>query len=308
MASVHVPVMLEEVLRYLSPAPGGHYIDATAGGGGHSAALLQSSAPDGRVLSIDADPRALARVRSLLQGFGPRSVVVQGNFRSLAALAARSGFPAVDGIVMDLGLSSDQLADPSGGFAMQEDGPLDMRFDPASPTTAADLVNGLDPQELADLIYRYGEERLSRRIARAIVAARPIHTTGELAAVIAAAVGRPERIHPATRTFQALRIAVNDELSALAEALPQAVALLRPAARLAIISFHSLEDRIVKQFFRTEAQNCLCPPELPVCTCQHQASLRVVTRRPVQPSADEVARNPRSRSARLRVAERLSPT
>jgi 16S rRNA (cytosine1402-N4)-methyltransferase len=307
MGTAHVPVMLQEVLRHLAPRPGGRYIDATAGGGGHSLALLQSSAPDGRVLSLDADPRALARLQTRLQAYGARSVVAQANFRSLAVAAERLGFTAVDGVLMDLGLSSDQLADPSSGFAMLEDGPLDMRFDPAGQATAANLINELDEQELADLIYRYGEERLSRRIARAIVAARPLATTGELAAVVAAAVGRRERIHPATRTFQALRIAVNDELAALAEALPQAVALLRPGGRLAVISFHSLEDRIVKQFFRTEAQDCLCPPELPVCTCQHRASVRILTRRPDQPSATEIARNPRSRSAKLRVAERLAP-
>lgn len=303
----HVPVMLPEVLHQLAPRPGGRYVDATAGGGGHSAALLDGSAPDGKVLSLDADPHAVTRLEARLAGFGARSVVAHANFRSVAATARRLGFAAVDGILMDLGLSSDQLADPSRGFAMLADGPLDMRFDPADPVTAADLVNGLSETELADLIYRYGEDRLSRRIARAIVAARPLLTTGELASVIAAAVGRRERIHPATRTFQALRIAVNDELATLDEALPQAVALLGPSGRLAVISFHSLEDRIVKQFFRTEAQDCLCPPELPVCTCQHKASIRVLTKRAIQPSAAEVALNPRSRSAKLRVAERLSP-
>lgn len=305
MGSAHVPVMLQEVLQFLAPRPGGRYIDATAGGGGHSVALLESSAPDGRVLSLDADPRALARLQSRLQDYGTQSVAAHANFRSLAPLAQRLGFTAVDGIVMDLGLSSDQLADSTRGFAFLEDGPLDMRFDPSSPHTAADLVNGLEERELADLIYRYGEDRLSRKIARAIVAARPLQTTGELAAVIAATVGRHERIHPATRTFQALRIAVNDELAALAEALPQAVALLRPGGRLAVISFHSLEDRIVKQFFRAEAQDCLCPPEVLVCTCQHRASIRVLTKRPVQPSTIEETQNPRSRSARLRVAQRL---
>lgn len=304
-STVHVPVLLAEVLDLLAPRPGGLYVDATAGGGGHSQALLQRSAPDGRVLSLDADPAAVSRLRTALSPYGQRSVVVYANFRHLAAVARSAGFNAVDGVLMDLGLSSDQLADGGRGFSFLADGPLDMRFDPAQTTTAADLVNGLSEQELADLIYTLGEDRLARRIARAIVAARPIRTAGQLAEVIAQAVGRRERIHPATRTFQALRMAVNDELAALAEALPQAVDLLRPGGRLAVISFHSLEDRTVKQFMQREARGCLCPPSAPVCTCRHRASLRLITRKPVQPGAEEVLRNPRSRSARLRVAEKL---
>ncbi|MCS6845418.1 MAG: 16S rRNA (cytosine(1402)-N(4))-methyltransferase RsmH [Caldilineales bacterium] len=304
-STVHVPVLLAEVLDLLAPRPGGLYVDATAGGGGHSQALLQRSAPDGRVLSLDADPAAVSRLRTALSPYGQRSVVVYANFRHLAAVARSAGFDAVDGVLMDLGLSSDQLADGGRGFSFLADGPLDMRFDPAQTTTAADLVNGLSEQELADLIYTLGEDRLARRIARAIVAARPIRTAGQLAEVIAQAVGRRERIHPATRTFQALRMAVNDELAALAEALPQAVDLLRPGGRLAVISFHSLEDRTVKQFMQREARGCLCPPSAPVCTCRHRASLRLITRKPVQPGAEEVLRNPRSRSARLRVAEKL---
>lgn len=304
--TVHVPVLLTEVLDLLAPRPGGVYVDATAGGGGHSQALLQRSAPDGRVLSLDADPEAVSRLRAALSPYGQRSVVVQANFRQLAAVARSTGFDAVDGVLMDLGLSSDQLADGGRGFSFLVDGPLDMRFDPGQAVTAADLVNGLSERELADLIYELGEDRLARRIARAIVAARPIRTSGQLAEVIAQAVGRRERIHPATRTFQALRMAVNDELAALAEALPQAVDLLRPGGRLAVISFHSLEDRTVKQFMQREARDCLCPPSAPTCTCQHRAVLRLVTRKPVQPSPEEILRNPRSRSARLRVAEKLS--
>lgn len=304
--TVHVPVLLTEVLDLLAPRPGGVYVDATAGGGGHSQALLQRSAPDGRVLSLDADPEAVSRLRVALSPYGQRSVVVQANFRQLAAVARSAGFDAVDGVLMDLGLSSDQLADGGRGFSFLVDGPLDMRFDPGQAVTAADLVNGLSERELADLIYELGEDRLARRVARAIVAARPIRTSGQLAEVIAQAVGRRERIHPATRTFQALRMAVNDELAALAEALPQAVDLLRPGGRLAVISFHSLEDRTVKQFMQREARDCLCPPSAPTCTCQHRAVLRLVTRKPVQPGPEEILRNPRSRSARLRVAEKLS--
>jgi 16S rRNA (cytosine1402-N4)-methyltransferase len=300
--SVHVPVLEREVLAGLDPHPDGIYIDGTGGGGGHSSALL---AAGGRVLTLDADPHAVDRVRQRVRAFGDRSMVIQANFRHLAAAAHQAGFDQVDGILLDLGLSSDQLELETRGFALMADGPLDMRFDPAQETSAANLVNTLPESELADLIYAYGEERLSRRIARAIVQARPLYSTGQLARVIERSVGRRGRLHPATRTFQALRIAVNDELGALADALPQAVALLRPGGRLAVISFHSLEDRIVKQFMQREARDCLCPPEVLVCQCGHSAILRLVTRKPVEPTAAEIARNPRSRSAKLRVAERL---
>lgn len=301
--TVHVPVLEQEVLSFLSLRPDGCYIDGTAGGGGHSEALL--SASGGRVLSLDADPQAVARVRQRLQPFGHRSVTVQANFRDLAATAQQAGFDLVDGILLDLGLSSDQLELEARGFALMADGPLDMRFDPAQETSAAHLVNTLPENELADLIYAYGEERLSRRIARAIVHARPLESTGQLARVIERSVGRRGRLHPATRTFQALRIAVNDELGALTEVLPQAVALLRPGGRLLMISFHSLEDRIVKQFMQREAQDCLCPSEVLVCQCGHKAILRLITRKPVEASPAEIDRNARSRSAKLRVAERL---
>lgn len=306
LATAHVPVLPKEVIDLLEPRPGGLYVDATAGGGGHSRALLESSAPDGRVLSLDADPIAVERVTRALNEFGSRSVVVCENFRNLARIAKSAGFALVDGILFDLGLSSDQLADPSRGFSLMLDGTLDMRFDPAQQDpTAADLVNNLSQAELADLIFTLGEDRRSRQIARAIVDARPIHTSGELATIIARAIGRREKIHPATRTFQALRIAVNDELGALTDALRQAVELLHPEGRLAVISFHSLEDRAVKQFMQREARDCLCPPNAPTCVCHHCATLRIVTRKPIQPADIEVAQNPRSRSAKLRVAEKL---
>lgn len=302
--TIHVPVMLSAVLDALRPRAGGLFIDATAGGGGHSQALLDQIAPDGRVLSLDADPLAVERVRSRLRAYASRSVVVHANFRDLAAIARQEGFQAVDGILMDLGLSSDQLGDASRGFAMLADGPLDMRFDPSQPLSAADLVNELDKTELANLIYQYGDETQSRRIANAIIRERPLYTTGELAAVILRTVGRRGRIHPATRTFQALRIAVNREFDVLADALPQAVSLLRPGGRLAVIAFHSLEDRIVKQFMQRESRDCICPPEIPICSCGHKATLRLAGRKPLQPSDAEISANPRSRSARLRVAER----
>jgi 16S rRNA (cytosine1402-N4)-methyltransferase len=308
----HVPVLADEVVEAMEVAAGGCYVDATLGAGGHAARILQASSPDGTLLGIDADAQAVTFAREVLAEFGDRATLVTSNFRHLGKVAAAYGFEKVDGVLMDLGLSSRQLADAGRGFSFSLEGPLDMRMNagqhPEGTRTAADLVNRLPEAELADLIYKYGEERHSRRIARAIVAARPIRTTGQLAEVVAGVVGYRERIHPATRTFQALRIAVNDELQALADTLPQARDLLRPGGRLAVISFHSLEDRLVKEFFRDESRDCICPPEAPVCVCNHQATLALVTRKPVRPGAQEIERNPRSRSARLRVARVLGQT
>ena len=309
----HVPVLYDAVLTHLALGPGDDVIDGTLGGGGHAAGLLQAIAPDGRLLGLDRDPEALARARKRLAPFGGRAVLVHSSFRDLECVAHRHHFLPADGVLLDLGLSSYQLSAPERGFSFLQDGPLDMRFDPSQELSASDLVNELPTAELADILYRYGEERQSRRIARAIVAARPLETTRELAEVIAREVGgsgarqgrRRGRIHPATRSFQALRIAVNDELGALEAVLPQAVELLRSGGRMAVISFHSLEDRMVKQFLRHQARDCVCPPQQPVCTCQHQATLRLVTRRPVRSDETEVAHNPRARSARLRVAEKL---
>jgi 16S rRNA (cytosine1402-N4)-methyltransferase len=303
----HVPVLYNEVLVWLQPRPGGRYIDATLGAGGHTRGILKASYPDGRLLGLDADPEAIAFAGESLQSFGDRVVLKAANARRLGAIAPPHGFGQADGVLMDLGLSSRQLDDVERGFSFSQDGPLDMRMDRSQGPTAADLVNRLPEAELADLLWRYGEERNSRRIARAIVAARPLTTTGQLADLVAQTVGRREKIHPATRTFQALRIAVNDELQALGQALPQARDLLRPGGRLAVIAFHSLEDRLVKRFYQQESRDCLCPPQVPVCVCEHRATLKVLTPKPVRPTADEVARNPRSRSARLRVAERLDP-
>jgi 16S rRNA (cytosine1402-N4)-methyltransferase len=320
----HIPVLYEEVLAGLQVRPGGCYADATVGAGGHAAGILRASAPDGRLLGLDADPEAIAHVREVLHPFGDRVRLQAANFRRLQAVAVGLGFAKVDGILLDLGLSSRQLADADRGFSFSQDGPLDMRMDRTHGQTAADLVNHLSEAALADLLWQYGEERYARRIARAILGARPLVTTGQLADMVARTIHResrkerqrrkgrtqrrPERIHPATRTFQALRIAVNDELESLVEVLPQARDLLQPGGRLAVISFHSLEDRLVKGFFRREARDCVCPPESPICTCHHRATLQIISRKPIRPGPEEIDRNPRSRSARLRNAElRRSP-
>lgn len=307
--SGHLPVMLAETLAGLAVRPGGWYIDGTAGGGGHTRAILDASAPDGRVLSLDADPAAILRVGerlapALAQG---RLVLVQSQFEALAQVAAAQGLTPVDGILLDLGISSFQIDTPDRGFAFRLDGPLDMRFDPSRGESAADLLNSRSEQEIADLIYQLGEERRSRQIARAIVAARPITRTGELAEVVERAVGgrRGRRIHPATQTFQALRIAVNDELGQLSRTLPQALSLLKPGGRLAVITFHSLEDRIVKEWARDEARSYVPDPAHPFGGRERQPTLRLTHKKPIEASADEIAQNPRSRSARLRIVERI---
>lgn len=302
---MHIPVMLDEVIRALDVRPGGSYVDATVGQGGHAGGILAASGPDGRLLGLDRDPQAISAARANLATFGERAVFVPESYASLEALAKREAFVPVDGVLFDLGYSSVQLEASGRGFSFQRDEPLDMRFGDDG-ATAADLVNNLPERELADILYRYGEERDARAIARAIVANRPIATSGKLAAVIVSVAPRHEKIHPATRAFQALRIAVNDELDSLRAALPQAVALLKPGGRLVVISFHSLEDRIVKQFMRRESTGCLCPPRLPLCTCGHAASLRMVAARVAVAARDEVLANARARSARLRVAERLA--
>ncbi|MGD8759561.1 MAG: 16S rRNA (cytosine(1402)-N(4))-methyltransferase RsmH [Anaerolineales bacterium] len=303
---LHTPVLYHQVLSVLEPSAGGRHIDGTIGAGGHAAGILQASAPDGELLGIDLDSSALHHAQTRLAEFGERLHLRQGSFADLAEHAAALGWSTVDGVLLDLGVSSLQLDDPARGFTFRSDGPLDMRMDASQPTTAAHLVNQLSERDLAALLARFGEQPGAKRVARAIVAARPIHSTGALAEVVARAVReRGKRIHPATRTFQALRIAVNRELEALRAALPAAVNLLRPGGRLVAIAFHSLEDRIVKQFLRRESQDCVCPPEQPLCTCGHKAQLRLLTRRAVKPDQAEIDRNPRSRSARLRAAERL---
>jgi 16S rRNA (cytosine1402-N4)-methyltransferase len=281
-------------------------VDGTLGAGGHAAGILEASGPSGLLLGLDLDPMALALASQRLAVYGPRAILVEASYASLAEQLERIGWPSVDGILLDLGVSSMQVNAPQRGFSFQADGPLDMRFSPQQPITAADLVNELPEAELARILWEFGEERNARRIARAIVHARPFSGTLQLAGVVAKASGAPYgRIHPATRTFQALRIAVNQELNAIAEVLPQAVAALAPGGRLAVISFHSLEDRLVKQYFRRESRDCICPPEQPICTCGHRASICEVNRHPLEASEDEIAENPRARSAKLRVAEKI---
>jgi 16S rRNA (cytosine1402-N4)-methyltransferase len=303
----HEPVMLQEVLAALAVRPGGRYIDGTVDGGGHAEAILEAASPGGSLLGIDADPEAAAIARKRLARFDGDVAIVEGNFRDLDTISRERGFAPVNGILLDLGLSSHQLAS-NRGFSFKTESPLDMRFGAGAESTASYWVNEAREEELTDILWRFGEERQSRRIARAILNRRPLRTTTELAKAVEQAVGRRpgSQIHPATKTFQALRIAVNQELANLAEALPRALGLLGFGSRLVVISYHSLEDRIVKQFIAQESRDCICPPGQPVCTCGHKATLKPVTRGVLTPSAEEVATNPRSRSAKLRAAERIA--
>ena len=313
MQEGHLPVMPTEVLEALAPAAGSLQIDATVGGGGHTERILEAANPDGRVLGLDADGAAIERVGSRLARFGDRLVLRRANFRELSAVAPEAGFGAVDGALFDLGLSSFQLADRERGFGFRAGGPLDMRFDATRGIPASELLATLSADELAALFRRYGEEPSAWKIAKAIVAARasaPVETAEDLASLIER-VSPPNprirrRIHPATRVFQALRIAVNEELDALQEGLAAAVDLLRPGGRIVVLSYHSLEDRIVKRFLAAERRGCVCPPEAPVCVCGKAPRLRLVTRPSLVPTDEEVTANPRARSARLRAAERLA--
>lgn len=301
----HVPVLLDAVLEALCPAR--RLIDGTLGAGGHTAALLEAGV--GSALGLDCDLAALAIARQTLSPYGERVQVVHASYADMVAEAQRIGWGAVDSILLDLGLSSMQLDTAERGFAIMQDGPLDMRFNQQSDRpTAAELVNYLDDSELADLFYKYGEDPQGKRLARAIIAKRPYQTTRELAAVIEAALPRRkgDRIHPATRAFQALRIAVNDELSIIERVLPEAIDLLAPGGHLAVISFHSLEDRLVKQAFKLASTDCICPPKTPVCVCGHQASVRLMNRKPITAAEAEIQANPRSRSAKLRIVEKLT--
>jgi len=304
--ATHTPVLVEECLEALAVRPGESYIDATIGLGGHAERILLANAPNGRLLGIDADPGAIRRSAERLSRYGDRVVLVSGNFREIGGIAASRGFTGSAGLLFDLGMSSLQLSEAGRGFSFQFPAPLDMRMDPGLERTAADLVNELHEGDLVTLLQRYGEEPAARHIARALVRRRPFRTTIELAAAIeAAAPRRGARTHPATRTFQALRIAVNDELGSLEQALAASLTLLRTGGRLAAISFHSLEDRIVKDFIRSESRDCICPPALPLCTCSHRAALRSLRKSVIRPSFAETAANSRSRSARLRIAERV---
>ena len=312
MPEFHRPVLLEETISLLEPRPGGVYLDMTLGGGGHSAELLERTSPDGVVVGIDRDPEAIEAAKKRLGAFGERARIALGNFRDVKSILRSVGVVELDGAIADLGVSSHQL-DSERGFSFMRDEPLDMRMSPAENTpSAADIVNTYSESDLADVIHRYGDERYARRIARSIVQRReksPVRTTGELVDAILSAVGgryRGQDIHPATRTFQALRIETNRELEAIENGIMDAVDLLKVGSRICVISFHSLEDRIVKRLFRKLSGHCECPPRLPGCECGAREVLRVLTRKPVTPGADEVRENPRSRSARLRCAERIA--
>ncbi|UCC90153.1 MAG: 16S rRNA (cytosine(1402)-N(4))-methyltransferase RsmH [Dehalococcoidia bacterium] len=306
-AFVHIPVLVKEAIEALGVQPGGRYIDCTLGGGGHAAAILEHSSPGGQLLGIDADPEAIKIAEAKLQAYRDSILLINENFVNLQAICIKYDFYPVHGILFDLGLSSIQLNGNSRGFSFQHNAPLDMRLSPSQEITAADIVNTSSEAELAHIIETYGEEAYSHQIARRIVQERPVETTLQLVRAIKRAVGgRKGRIHPATKTFQALRIAVNHELDHLEAALKQAINLLGFEGRLVVISYNSLEDRIVKQLMQRESKDCICPPGTPTCICGHTACLRLIHKRVITPSPTEVQLNPRSRSAKLRAAERIT--
>ena len=307
----HIPVLAQQVLDVLQPAPGKLFLDGTVGGGGHSSLLLAASAPDGFLLGLDQDDEALAEATRRLAPFEGRYRLIRSNFADMAAAAAEAGLNGFDGILLDIGVSSHQLDAPERGFSFHNDAPLDMRMDRRMPLSAADVVNTYSEDELTDIFYRYGEENWSRRIAKFIVeqrAEKPLATTLELAELIKRAIPAAKREkdqHPAKRVFQALRIEVNQELSVLTKGMEAALQLLKPGGRLAVISFHSLEDRIVKETFREWATGCICPPKQPICTCKHQAQVKVLTRKPLLATPQELEENYRAHSAKLRCVEKL---
>ena len=304
MNAYHIPVMVEEVVEALQVKAGGRYIDCTAGEGGHSLAIINAAVPPPSILCLDMDEKALLTAAKRMQHKG--ATIRKGTYAEVARLAAESGFFPSDGLLLDLGVSSLQLDSGERGFSFRHEARLDMRFDSSQEIDAYAIVNGYGEVDLANVIHRFGEERRSRRIARAIVRNRPISTTKQLAEVVSNSVGvRRGRIHPATRTFQAVRIAVNDEFGNIHRGLDGAVETLGAGGRLAVITYHSLEDRIVKNTLRRMAASCICPPSMPQCICEHEPTVSLVNRRVIRPSVDEIRRNARSRSARLRVAERL---
>jgi len=315
MGEGHLPVLVDEVLTSLAVGPGSSVADCTVGGGGHAERLLEATSPGGRLLGLDADRAAISEATRVLDRFGDRVVLRHANFEAIYDAASDAGFIPLQGVLFDLGLSSYQLADPSRGFSFAADAPPDMRFDETSGVSALELIDRSSERELAGILATFGEERRAGRIAKAIVAARAegrLVTAADLAAVVsAAAPSRPGgadagRIHPATRTFQALRVAVNREVEVLSSGLAGALAALGPNGRMAVISYHSLEDRIVKRFIARESRDCIEDPKPPVCTCGHRAQLRPITKGVITPGTDEVRRNRRARSAKLRVAEKLA--
>ncbi|MCQ3937890.1 MAG: 16S rRNA (cytosine(1402)-N(4))-methyltransferase [Chloroflexi bacterium] len=303
---MHKPVLYKEIIHALQPRSGGRYVDGTLGAGGHARGILEACAPDGQLLGLDVDPQALALARETLAPYEGRIHLAQASHTTLGEQLASLGWDAVDGIVLDLGASSMQFDSPERGFSFLQEGPLDMRFGINAAMTAEEIVNTFDEKELADIIFRYGEDRDARKIARAIVMSRPLRTTGQLAALIEKiSPRRGDRVHPATRTFQALRIAVNDELAAVEKTLPQAVTALKSGGRCAVISFHSLEDRIVKDFFREQSRDLINPPYEKIYESERKAVVKLVNKKPILPSEEEIRGNPRARSAKLRVIEKL---
>jgi len=304
--NAHTPVLYQEIIHALQPKSGGHYVDGTLGAGGHARGILEACAPDGLLLGLDVDPKALALARETLAPYEGRIHLAQASHITLKSQLTSLRWDAIDGMVLDLGASSMQFDNAERGFSFMQDGPLDMRFGPGALQSAADLVNTLSQEDLADLIFRYGEDRDARRIARAVVESRPIHTTRELVAVIKkASPRRGDRVHPATQTFQALRIAVNDELAAVEKTLPQAVASLRSGGRLAVISFHSLEDRIVKDYFRELSKEIVNPPYERIYEVERAAVVTLINKKPITASEMEIKDNPRARSAKLRIVEKI---
>jgi 16S rRNA (cytosine1402-N4)-methyltransferase len=303
----HQPVLLTETVHQLMLQEGGVYVDGTTGEGGHSQAILQAEPRVKTVLGIDWDSRSLRTAQSRLAEFGSRFLPAPGNYADMAELARERGISEVNGILLDLGFSSRQVETPGYGLSFQTDEPLDMRYDPDGDLTAEEIVNTYDERELGQLIRRYGEETRGMGIARAIIKDRPVTTTGQLASIVGGLLGRRpgQRVNPATKTFQALRIEVNDELSNVERGLDAAVGLLAVGGRLAVISYHSLEDRIIKSYFNGEAATCVCPPGLPVCVCGQTPRIKIINRRVIKPSEEEVQSNPRSRSAKLRVVQRI---
>ncbi len=307
----HIPVMVREAVEWLACSPSGVFVDGTVGLGGHAAAIAEKIQPSGRLIAIDADAEALKEARKRLSPWKENITFVQDNFRNLAKILEEIGAERVSGILLDLGMSSVQVDTPSRGFSLYQPGPLDMRFDRRQSMTAAKIVNRYPEKEIVNIIREFGEERSARRIAAAIVRRRErseFSSTTELASLVEGVVARrPGAIHPATKTFQALRIAVNREIESLQLALPQAIMALKPGGRLVVLSYHSLEDRVVKQTFRQFEKGCICPPGFPVCRCGRTSELEILTRKPIRPSTTEVRDNPRSRSARMRVCERKKP-
>jgi 16S rRNA (cytosine1402-N4)-methyltransferase len=300
--SSHIPVLLDEVMDALQVRPEGRYVDCTLGAGGHSAAILERG---GRVLGIDIDPQAIDTARNKLSSYGNRINLINNSFENLEIICSKTNFSPVNGVLFDLGLSSLQISNPERGFSFQSEGPLKMCFNPSEELTAEVIVNDFPEDEIARIIKQYGEESRSKAIAKAIVSNRPIRTTIQLSAIVSKVVGFHGRIHPATKTFQAIRIAVNRELERIKSALKQVVNVIIVGGRLVVISFHSLEDRLVKDFMRTESQECICPPRTPACICNHHARFKLITKKVVVASSAEVAINPLSRSAKMRVAERI---